>query len=227
MRVPGRSSPTVRMQLGREVRLRVRLHHADRAGHVLAARERTVDDDERVVGIVALVTRGLRRLDLPPAHLLLQREPERLGIRRRRDVRLVAPVTRADLGHACGDALNTPRPTTGWSTRARVPGAHCTTPAAYEAQMPGCASPVSSSIQTRASTRRTPSTNSTLPGWIAPGRGSIGAHSPSGTSTSVFTSTSDATSSLSTDVPYSTLHGSTRNRITGSPARPPRSSGPC
>src|SRR3990172_1107238 len=77
--------------------------------------------------------------------------------------------------------------------------------------MPGNASPASSAIQTRASTRRTPSTNSTAAGPGAVGSGVIASQRSAGSSTSTLTVSSVGTSSSSTDAPYSTLHGSTLN----------------
>jgi hypothetical protein len=73
-----------------------------------------------------------------------------------------------------------------------------TMPAAYEAQRPGATVPTPSSTQTWASTRRTPSTNSTVAGGWRPGWVGTGAHCSSGTSTSVTTSAVDTPRSAST-----------------------------
>ena len=66
-----------------------------------------------------------------------------------------------------------PRPTVTATTCA-VPS-HRTAPAAYDAKIPGTASPGVVSIHARASKRRTPSTNTTVAGAVVPGGGRRGA----------------------------------------------------
>ena len=97
---------------------------------------------------------------------------------------------------AVGAVLNIPRATAMSTTSARP--SHRTAPAAYDAQIPG----LSPSIHTRASMRRTPSTNSTASGRAADTEGSIARHEPAGTSTSTLTVPADSASS-SVEVPYS------------------------
>ena len=93
---------------------------------------------------------------------------------------------------ACGATVKSPRRVSASTTWACWPQQH-TTPAAYDAHRAALASVAgpppgtSSSIQTRASMRRTPSTNSNAAGGAWPGSGSTARHWPAGSST--FTST--------------------------------------
>src|SRR4249920_3820390 len=90
--------------------------------------------------------------------------------------------------------------------------------------MPGWVSPSSPVTHTLASTRRTPSTNTTTGGSTGPGDGVIGAQSATGRSTVRSTGTSvSAIAPASFGEPYSGAQASTANLI--APPAPPSSRG--
>jgi len=103
---------------------------------------------------------------------------------------------------ACEATVNRPRRGSAF-TRWACPRQQHTTPAAYEAHsaalasVAGTPSGVLSSIQTRASTRRTPSTNSRAAGGTRPGGGSTARHLAAGISTVTSTRAVDSPRSSS------------------------------
>ena len=91
-----------------------------------------------------------------------------------RATRATKTPCRVSTSASVGTGAYSPRPTVTATTCAAP--SQRTAPAAYDAKMPGTASPGPVSIHARASSRRTPSMNTTAAGTVVPSGGRRGAH---------------------------------------------------